>query len=440
MLRRGKMPKVSVIIPVYNVETYLRKCLDSVKRQTLADIEIICVDDGSTDSCPEILDEYARKEKRMKVIHKANAGYGHAVNVGFENAAGEYIGIVESDDYILPDMYEVLYSQVQKFDLEVVKSDYYLFGGNIYIRKPKSSIVYNQVLGKTERKDFFGCPIANWSGLYKREFLAGNRIRHNETPGASYQDIGFWIQVMSMAERIMWLDQAFYMYRQDNPSQSVKNKTKMMNIRNEYQFAEKMLTERGLYRELDYMNAFRIQMYKFAFYNRIGAALKRKFAEMMIQDYKKYHVFTYAKDAWLDDDLIRWYGKLMSNMEQVCADAVEKMNFSDGIGKMIIYGAGRVAEHAYIQLCGRGLIDRLRYIAVSRKDGNSRFKEHEIKEIGELEKYKDDLVIVAVKKGTRAYNEMITTLEQYGFRNYMDYEHMNKRLSEDYDDEKTGKE
>ena len=102
------MPKISVIIPVYNVEKYLRECLDSVINQTLADIEIILVDDGSPDNCPQICDEYALKDNRIKVIHKENGGYGSAMNVGLEKATGEYIGIVEPDDYIDSKMYEDL--------------------------------------------------------------------------------------------------------------------------------------------------------------------------------------------------------------------------------------------------------------------------------------------------------------------------------------------
>lgn len=429
------MPKVSVIVPVYNVEKYLRKCLDSIIDQTLDDIEIICVDDGSSDLCPQILDEYARKEKRMRVIHKTNAGYGNAMNVGFSIAQGKYIGIVESDDYILPGMYEALFSRAQQYDLDVIKSDYYLFWGDIHIRKPESGIPYDQVLGSADRKAFFECSIANWSGLYKRGFLVKHQIRHNETPGASYQDIGFWVQTMAMAKKVMWFDQAFYMYRQDNPQQSIKNRTKMMDIQNEYLFAEKILMEKRLYRELDYMNAFRIKMYRFAFYNRIDAALKKNFAEMILQDYKKYHVFSYTDDIMLDDGLVRWYGKLAENMVQVCQDASEKMIFLDRIEKIIIYGAGRVAERTYDRLCARGFIGRLRYVAVSEKDGNDYFRNHEIKEIQELAEYKEDLVVVAVKKDTQAYNEMIAALEQLGFSNYTDHEYMNKQLWEDYGEE-----
>ena len=100
------MPKVSIIVPTYNVEQYLREAMDSIINQTLKDIEIICIDDGSTDNSGKILDEYASKDSRVKVIHKKNGGYGKAMNVGLDNATGEYVGIVEPDDYIEPDMYE----------------------------------------------------------------------------------------------------------------------------------------------------------------------------------------------------------------------------------------------------------------------------------------------------------------------------------------------
>ena len=103
------MPKISIIVPVCNVEKYLSKCLDSIVNQTLKEIEIICIDDGSTDDSGAILDSYSQKDSRIKVIHKKNSGYGNSMNVGMDCAEGEYIGIVESDDCILPEMFEELY-------------------------------------------------------------------------------------------------------------------------------------------------------------------------------------------------------------------------------------------------------------------------------------------------------------------------------------------
>ena len=93
------MPKISVIVPIYNSEKYLQECLNSIVSQTLNDIEIILVDDGSTDSSPQICDEYAKRDSRIKVIHKENAGMGVSYNMGMDSAQGEYIGFIESDDF-----------------------------------------------------------------------------------------------------------------------------------------------------------------------------------------------------------------------------------------------------------------------------------------------------------------------------------------------------
>ena len=102
------MAKVSVIIPVYKVEEYLERCVQSVLNQTLKDIEIVLVDDGSPDNCPKMCDEFAKKDSRIKVVHKNNEGLGKARNSGLEVATGEYVAFVDSDDYVHPEMYEIL--------------------------------------------------------------------------------------------------------------------------------------------------------------------------------------------------------------------------------------------------------------------------------------------------------------------------------------------
>src|SRR5574344_2619201 len=119
------MAKVSIILPIHDVEKYLRECLDSVISQTLTDIEIICVNDGSPDNCKIIIEEYAQKDKRIIVINKKNGGYGQACNVGLDAATGEYLAILEPDDYIEPQMYEDLYEAAVKNSLDIVKSCFY---------------------------------------------------------------------------------------------------------------------------------------------------------------------------------------------------------------------------------------------------------------------------------------------------------------------------
>ena len=114
------MPKVSIIVPVYKVEKYLDRCVQSLINQTLNDIEIILVDDGSPDNCPQMCDDYALKDKRIKVIHKNNAGLGFARNSGLDIARGEYIAFCDSDDCVREDAYEVLYEKMIDSDSDVV--------------------------------------------------------------------------------------------------------------------------------------------------------------------------------------------------------------------------------------------------------------------------------------------------------------------------------
>ena len=118
------MPKVSIIVPVYNVEKYLNRCIQSLLNQTLKDIEIIMVDDGSPDRCPQMCDNYAKKDNRIKVIHKQNAGLGYARNSGLEIATGEYIAFVDSDDFVNSQMYETLYNNAVSTKADVVYSGF----------------------------------------------------------------------------------------------------------------------------------------------------------------------------------------------------------------------------------------------------------------------------------------------------------------------------
>ena len=123
----SKQPSVSILVPCYNVEKYLNQCLDSIVNQTLKDIEIICINDGSTDSTLDIIKSYADKDKRVKIIDKPNEGYGKSMNRGLDAATGEYVGIVESDDWVDTDMFKKLYDIASKNDADIVKSDFYVY-------------------------------------------------------------------------------------------------------------------------------------------------------------------------------------------------------------------------------------------------------------------------------------------------------------------------
>lgn len=237
--------KVSVVLPIYNAEPYLRECLDSVTNQTLKDIEIICVNDGSTDNSLDIIKEYANKDKRIKYIDKPNAGYGQTMNCGIDLARGEYIGIVEPDDFIKPDMYETLYNKAKELDLDVIKADYCEFlGENKHYKYTNKKVFnapdsfYNRVLNPEKDEKILYVFAINPAGIFKRSFIEKYQIRHNETPGAAYQDNGFWAQTTYLADKIYFLNQVFYCYRQDNPNQSMKKKNNVWTIPTEYHFID----------------------------------------------------------------------------------------------------------------------------------------------------------------------------------------------------------
>ncbi len=216
------MVKISVIIPVYNVEKYLNECLDSVVNQTLDKMEIICVNDGSKDESLKILNEYAAKDSRIRVIDKPNGGYGSACNVGLNDAKGKYIAILEPDDYIDCNMYEELYKIAEESGVDIVKSNYFE-NYDIPANRRINEIDFRKydVMPDTEFniKDF---PVflyyhpSIWSCVYSKEFIEKNHIRFVEAPGASWTDNPFQVQTMCLAEKIVYTPKAYYYWRKIN--------------------------------------------------------------------------------------------------------------------------------------------------------------------------------------------------------------------------------
>lgn len=216
------MAKISIIVPVYGVEKYLEEAVDSILNQSLKDIEIILIDDGGKDNCPRIIDEYAQKDSRVITIHKQNGGYGQTCNLGLEKATGEYIAILEPDDYIDSKMYEDLYSIAKKYDSDIVKSGFY---DNLQNKKAshlkKVNLKDERIpLGKSFiLKDFpeiLSWHPSIWSCIYKREFLIENNIRFLEVPGAGWTDNLFQVQTLCLAERINYTNKAYYYWRRLN--------------------------------------------------------------------------------------------------------------------------------------------------------------------------------------------------------------------------------
>lgn len=228
-------PKVSIVVPIYNVEKYLKECLDSILAQTLKDIEIIAIDDGSPDKCGEIIDEYAKKDKRLKAIHQRNSGYSATVNKGIQIAKGEYIGIIESDDWIEPNMYETLYENAQKNHTDVTKGGFWKYNStlpknkqNEYYKNPSKidlRLAPKTAFNITEWPQLIAFHASIWSSIYRAEFI--KKIKLEDTAGASYQDFPFMVEALCKAKKITVVPNGFVHWRNEpsqNNSTSAKGK------------------------------------------------------------------------------------------------------------------------------------------------------------------------------------------------------------------------
>lgn len=281
------MPKVTVLVPIYNAGQYLRQALDSLSNQTLRDIEILCINDGSTDDSLAIIQSYAQQDKRFVVLDKSNSGYGDSMNQGIKLARGEYIGILEPDDYLEPNAFEKLYQLANWHHADIVKANYFLHKNG---QDRKNVVIRPKDTGKIiipQRDHFvFDFPPAIWSAIYRRDFLLENQLEFLPTPGASYQDLGFNIKTLALAQRVVLTTDAFLHYRVDNANSSSNSSGKLECAPGEYASIEDFL------RHHDLMSALgpKIMSAKFGNYLwnilRLPAPAAQKFYQTMLQEFR----------------------------------------------------------------------------------------------------------------------------------------------------------
>lgn len=209
------MPKFSIIIPVYNVEAYLRDCLDSVLAQTCADWEAVCVNDGSTDQSLSVLKEYAEKDKRIRIVDQANGGLSAARNAGIKVAKGEYIFLLDSDDWIVPDALERLNNHIDGQDLLCFSGQKYMEADKTYREPDKlqpatyaSGMDYYNANALLSRDFPFVCTVLR---LYRRVFLEQNNLRFTE--GIYHEDNMFTPIVCYYAQKVTVIPDSLYIYR-----------------------------------------------------------------------------------------------------------------------------------------------------------------------------------------------------------------------------------
>lgn len=221
-------PKISVIVPVYNVEKYIDRCMDSILNQTYSNLEIVLVDDGSPDRCPELCDAYKDKDPRVKVIHKRNGGLGLARNTGLESATGEYVTFVDSDDFLDLNMVDKLCQTLCENDAEVAYCAYNIYSDNKAIIPQKDDRVGKVYTGRDVLLGIIGnvpeavndmdARMSVWGALFKREILLENKIKFISEREYICEDLMFDIMLLPLVNRVAFSDIYGYYYCENEGS------------------------------------------------------------------------------------------------------------------------------------------------------------------------------------------------------------------------------
>lgn len=302
--------RVSVIIPVYNVEKYLRQCLDTVINQTLKGIEIIAVDDGSTDSCPSILNGYSKQHKNLKIIRKKNSGGGAGGprNVGIEAARGEYIGFIDSDDWVELDMFETLYKKAIATDSDIVICDYKMYWQDkkkfTSSWKDRDRQIWKNYLNKqsvpfstSDIKHILLLTVYPWRKIYKRLLIVENNIRFPEA--MIFDDTPFHWKTSIHANKITSIDKALYKYRRERPEQDIAAQDKrLFSVLSHHENIRQYLIENGI---LQIYAAYLIRSEFITFtwiLEKLQNELKREFfieASKSLHKFKEMHFNEYSR-------------------------------------------------------------------------------------------------------------------------------------------------
>ncbi len=238
--------KVSVIVPVYNVENYFRKCLDSLVNQTLKGYEVILVNDGSTDSSQSIIDEYKEKYSCIKAFIKENGGMSSARNMGLDHAKGEYIAFVDSDDFVEPDFLLKMYEKAKENDSDVVICDYFALN-----EEEKRYIKCHMNYSNNQMSEYLLSPPMVWSKLIKKEIM--DQVRFTE--GIFYEDLDICIRLHSYIKKISFVDEPLYNYYLQHSGSVMTQKKFNVHLLDIFTVLEdsKKLLEKKHFKEIEYI-------------------------------------------------------------------------------------------------------------------------------------------------------------------------------------------
>ncbi len=277
------MCKISIIIPVYNSSKYLKKCLDSLVNQTVDDIEIIMVNDGSTDNSEKIIKEYQKQDKRIKLINKQNGGQASARNLGLKQAKGEYISFIDSDDYVDINLCKDTLKKATNENYDIVVFDYYIV---VDSEEKYNKVLKNNKTGKISQKDFFWAGACPWNKIYRKKFLIENNFSFPE--GIMYEDYAAIIPLIRYNPNIYYLNKpyVYYVFTDDSTMRTSEYRTRYEDIFKANEILVNALKDTNYKEELEglvsyhmlYLGSLNFYKYKkFEQINKISDFMKKNF-------------------------------------------------------------------------------------------------------------------------------------------------------------------
>ena len=289
--------KVSVLVPAYNVERYVRQCLESLAAQTYDNFEVVCLNDGSTDLTGDILHDFAENDARFRVVDKPNSGYGATMNRGIAESTGDFIAILESDDFAEPHMLETLARPARRRGVELVKANYYeYYDEQDHLLVNFRRLMCGRKFDPATKPEVIRSIPAIWTGLYSRRMIERENIRFRETPGASFQDTAFTLKCWFAARGCVLVRKPVMHYRMDNPQSSVKTNDKVFAVCDELADAEAFLRERPERLEafIGQFHADKLGKCRWD-YERLSPEHKVEFATRMRDEYRQANA---AGELW----------------------------------------------------------------------------------------------------------------------------------------------
>lgn len=310
--------KVSVILPIYNVGQYLPQCLNSLISQTLYDIEIICVNDGSTDNCYDILEEYKQKDGRIKVIHKENEGTGIARNTGLKAATGECIAFVDPDDWVKDNMLERLYGLIKEKDLDIAMCmpDGFDEGNQknapfpYFVDDNFNNIPVDRVFNWRDISPF-SYPMCVWNKLYKRKFLTEHNIDFAER--LDFEDHKVIFGALFYAKRIFFIREKLYVYRYNRKGSILSDSNKrLMDRMKMFNIVKKIMEDTGAYSVLkNELILYQVHDLLY-YYSEIKPEFKEEYFNAMLDELRRM-------------DLSQDEKKMLCEKEKDLAEVLEKL-------------------------------------------------------------------------------------------------------------------